>query len=568
MVWEAKPGCADHHRAAVERMVNALPVAWLLPPQSGEVFDNLGHCNERLRGYALAEGRDIVRNGGGTKLNPSHRFRCIFHGEKTQNNRKLEDRVEYDNEGKITSKRQRGATNVRQLQCPWAALCSYKDIGKRGSGNKGYILTMQDDTHSCTAADDPFEFPAHLKTSEEFKEALHQAKKHRQQVLSYSESRRLIDAEDFGVVVSSRDYYNSVRKEVPDKSKPRTIDALLVMLEENSFVFRTRVSIEEDKQGVAISRKLVQIWFAHRKQLEAAQRFVADWLIVIDGTFNTNEDRLPLLVVVGVLNNGQTFPVAFSYCPSESAESIGFVWESLKVECFTSNIPPPRVILGDWAGGLIASVPKAFPDSQYQGCDWHAVGAMLKWYRGKNKDYTSEEIDGSGEELQPGQTKADLRVPGLHHYSWMYIQSDTLEALKANRAKLVSLLRLQDRHYITEHWRQHEESVVYYYTLIYPNLGSTSSQRGESYHPVVRQTTNSQLSFEDSGRRLTGKILSTLKELATHEYSSLRSYDRLAQLDFAAFQNLACTISNYALRKIEAEWVEMQQAIDEIEGTD
>ena len=77
---------------------------------------------------------------------------------------------------------------------------------------------MQDDTHSCTAADDPFEFPAHLKASEEFKEVLHQAKKHRQQVLSYSESRRLIDAEDFGVVVSSRDYYNSVRKEVPDKS--------------------------------------------------------------------------------------------------------------------------------------------------------------------------------------------------------------------------------------------------------------------------------------------------------------------------------------------------------------
>ena len=98
--------------------MNALPAAWLLPPQSGEVFDNLEHCNERLRGYALAEGRDIVRNGRGTKINPSYRFRCIFHGEKTQNNRKLEDRVEYDDEGKITSKRQRDATNVRQLQCP------------------------------------------------------------------------------------------------------------------------------------------------------------------------------------------------------------------------------------------------------------------------------------------------------------------------------------------------------------------------------------------------------------------------------------------------------------------
>ena len=566
MAWQAKPGCADHHRAAVERMVNALPVAWLLEPETGEEFDDLDHCNCRMRGHALANGYDIVRKGGGTKANPTYRFRCIFHGTETKNSRKLEDHVEYDDEGKITTKRQRERTNVRQLNCPWAAICSYKDVGKRGSGDKRYILTVQNGTHSCQPADDPFSFPAHLKASEEFKEALHQAKKHRQQILSYSESRRLIDAEDFSVVVSSRDYYNSVRKEVPDKSKSRTIDALLVMLEENSFVFRTRISIEEDKQGVAISRKLIQIWFAHRKQLEAAQRFVADWLVVIDGTFNTNKDRLPLLVVVGVLNSGQTFPVAFSYCPSESAESIEFVWESLKMECFTGDVPPPRVVLGDWAGGLIASVPKAFPDSQYQGCDWHAVGAMLKWYRGKNKNYTSEEIDGSSEELQPGQTKADLRVPGLHHYSWMYIQSETLEALEMNRAKLISLLRPQDQHYIAEHWRQHEKSVVYYYTMVYPNLGSTSSQRGESYHPVIRQTTNSQLSFENSGRRLTGKILSILKELATHEYSSLRSYDRLAQLDFAAFKNLACTISNYALRKIEAEWIEMQQVIDEIEG--
>jgi hypothetical protein len=80
------------------------------------------------------------------------------------------------------------------------------------------------------------------------------------------------------------------------------------MLEENSFVFRTRVSIEEDKQGVAISRKLVQIWFAHRKQLEAAQRFIADWLVVIDGTFNTNKDRLPLLVVVGRVKQRPNIP--------------------------------------------------------------------------------------------------------------------------------------------------------------------------------------------------------------------------------------------------------------------
>jgi len=65
---------------------------------------------------------------------------------------------------------------------------------------------------------------------------------------------------------------------------------------------------------------------------------------------------------------------------------------------------------------------------------------MLTWYRGKKRDYTSEEIDGSDEELRPEQSKADLRVPGLHYYSWQYIQSTTLEELETNRTKLISLL--------------------------------------------------------------------------------------------------------------------------------
>jgi hypothetical protein len=127
---------------------------------------------------------------------------------------------------------------------------------------------------------------------------------------------------------------------------------------------------------------------------------VSDWLIVINGTFNTNLLRLPLLVCVGVLSTNETFPIAFSYCPSESKESIGFVWQSLKDLCFIpGKAAPPRVILGDWAAGLIASIPTAFPEARFQGCDWHAVEAMKKWYRGKNKNYTSEEVNGSGEKL-------------------------------------------------------------------------------------------------------------------------------------------------------------------------
>jgi hypothetical protein len=73
MAWEARLGCPPHHRAAVERMVNALPPSYLLPPISGEPFDSLEHCNRRLRGWALAEGfeEEVLRLRLGTDLSVS-----------------------------------------------------------------------------------------------------------------------------------------------------------------------------------------------------------------------------------------------------------------------------------------------------------------------------------------------------------------------------------------------------------------------------------------------------------------------------------------------------------------
>jgi hypothetical protein len=68
-------------------------------------------------------------------------------------------------------------------------------------------------------------------------------------------------------------------------------------------------------------------------------------------------------MIVSMLNINKTFLVAFSFCLSEFAEFIGFIWESLKAECFIDKIYIPRVVLGDWAVGLIASVSAAFPNS-------------------------------------------------------------------------------------------------------------------------------------------------------------------------------------------------------------
>jgi hypothetical protein len=70
-------------------------------------------------------------------------------------------------------------------------------------------------------------------------------------------------------------------------------------------------------------------------------------LLVVDGTFNTNKLRLPLLTSIGITNTGKTFPIALSYCPGETAASYNFFFESLRSEVFVDGVADPGVIMGD-----------------------------------------------------------------------------------------------------------------------------------------------------------------------------------------------------------------------------
>jgi hypothetical protein len=57
--WTAHPHCPAHLRGEVEARVQDFPPA-LKEPVSGEVFDNLELCRERLQGFAFTEGFAIV----------------------------------------------------------------------------------------------------------------------------------------------------------------------------------------------------------------------------------------------------------------------------------------------------------------------------------------------------------------------------------------------------------------------------------------------------------------------------------------------------------------------------
>lgn len=104
---------------------------------------------------------------GGSKKVPRARFECSKNDESTR--RKLGSHVGHDEDGTITIVRQREVTLVSYTACEWGARVSWKDIGKRGSGEKGFVLAVTcPNQHGHTIIDNPLSIPAHLHSLEEY----------------------------------------------------------------------------------------------------------------------------------------------------------------------------------------------------------------------------------------------------------------------------------------------------------------------------------------------------------------------------------------------------------------
>lgn len=84
---------------------------------------------------------------------------------------------------------------------------------------------------------------------------------------------------------------------------------------------------------------------------------------------------------------------------------------------------------------------------------------MVRWYRAKEQDYTSEEVDGSDEKVGQGQ-ELTRRIPGLKTLSWCYIKSMSLGDLEINRKASKQAMRPHNRHYIEKRWDPKEEEFV------------------------------------------------------------------------------------------------------------
>ncbi len=169
---------------------------------------------------------------------------------------------------------------------------------------------------------------------------------------------------------------------------------------------------------------------------------------------------------------------------------------------------------------------------------------MERWFR--ENGYKKEQIDDT-----LAEDKTVLRL-GLKTLAWSYIKSMTDAELQINRQKLLDTLRPEDRSYIIDNWKPKEFRTIHRYTKTYANLGSTSSQRVEGYHDIVREITNGQLPLEASIQKLCQKVRSIIRDLATSQEDSRQSFPRLAAAP--TFKYLRFSITSYALTMLHIEY--------------
>jgi len=375
----------------------------------------------------------------------------------------------------------------------------------------------------------PLAYSIHAHRLPEHQAAVQQALALRSSQVTHATANRILDAQ--GLHLGRRAYYNLQR----DFSIPKDegdLQTIFRYLEEEGFHVRSRYTYDMDSAtGQPVRRQLEQIFFMSEDQIRLGQRFCSGFALQIDSTFNTNTLKLPLTILVGITNTGKTFPLAFSFIPSEDRLSMDFIFLSL-TELAWDEFPPPKVIIADQGSGLVSSLPDSMPDSTLQLCEWHAFQNIKKRL------------------TEAGYTKEHRQI--IQPLIWDYLHAGTVEALEKRKETLFKALKTPEVTYLRKNWVVKEKQVCRAYTSFYANLGGYTTQRGESMHSVMKQSLNRQLGLSECCKRIARQLRTIHANLLAEEMLSMVHTPRV--LDMTAFATVLGKITIFALDILAPEW--------------
>ena len=160
------------------------------------------------------------------------------------------------------------------------------------------------------------------------------ARKYRLTDQPYSEAKKLLTQDSLGITMTPKDYYNMIRHKIPDRNNLESVVGIVQALNEEGLKVRflARDEVDKNNGGKIVRRTLTNVFFWSSESVPFAGRWAAGHCLLLDATFNTNRDRLPLLIAVRITNEGVTFPIAFAFIQGETAEAFTFFFKCLREE--------------------------------------------------------------------------------------------------------------------------------------------------------------------------------------------------------------------------------------------
>jgi hypothetical protein len=108
------------------------------------------------------------------------------------------------------------------------------------------------------------------------------------------------------------------------------------------------------------------------------RRFVSDFILKLNITFNTNNLEFLLFVAVGITHIERSFFVAFAFGGAKNDAIFRFFFECLKKLIFINNIPLPRVLVNNQALDLITVIDDSLSNTISQLYELHGIENIRK----------------------------------------------------------------------------------------------------------------------------------------------------------------------------------------------
>ncbi len=106
------------------------------------------------------------------------------------------------------------------------------------------------------------------------------------------------------------------------------------------------------KNNVRKHQLIEHFFFCNADQIRFARRFVCDFVIQTNATFNTNQLNMFLSVLISITNTVKSFAVTYCFVNSESVEMFIFINCCIRDLLFHDDCPESAIMLKDFSTEL------------------------------------------------------------------------------------------------------------------------------------------------------------------------------------------------------------------------